>query len=123
MTVPASFEPQTNFSDATLVVGRSSDASAVANCLVATNGETAAEGPVYINGIQFSVFSFSGASAGNLYDTTSYRTVNAGQCYAVEYTIHSTQLANYPASAGLTQFDMDKVQSTLDLVVSTFKFN
>jgi len=122
LTVPQAFEPQTNFSGATLTVGRSADATAVSDCLVATNGETEAGGAVFINGIQFDVFTSNDAGAGNLYDTTSYRTVNNGQCYAVEYTIHSTQLANYPASYDLTQFDMDKIQSTLDLIVSTFKF-
>lgn len=122
LTVPKAFEPQTNFNDATLTVGRSADATAIADCLVATNGESEADGAVFINGIQFNVFTSNDAGAGNIYDTTSYRTVHNGQCYAVEYTIHSGELANYPASYDLTQFDMDKVQSTLDLVVSTFKF-
>lgn len=124
ITIPSAFEPQTNFADATLTVGRSANATAVANCLApdASGGPAMATSTSMINGVAFTVFHSSDAGAGNLYDTTSYRTVHAGKCYAVEYNIHSTQIANYPASYNLKPFDKAQVTGLLDRIVGTFKF-
>lgn len=121
LAIPKAFEPQTNFADAKLTIGKSSDAAAVKDCLTPdpTGGPAIATTTVFVNGVNYTVFTGSDAGAGNLYDTTSYRTVKGGACYAVEYTIHSTQLANYPASYGLTQFDEAKVKDVLDRIVST----
>ncbi len=124
LTIPKVFEPQTNFSDAVLSVGMSSDAKAVAQCLVPdVMNDQASTSTATINGIVFTVFNFSDAGAGNYYETTSYRTIHAGQCYAVEYTIHSNQIANYPTEYQLKPFDKTKIQSVLDRIVGTFKFN
>jgi hypothetical protein len=77
---------------------------------------------VTINGITFTAFNFAGAGAGNYYETTSYRTLHAGQCYAVEYTVHSGQIANYPASYDLQPFNESKINTVMQAVVGTFKF-
>jgi membrane-bound inhibitor of C-type lysozyme len=119
--LPASAQPKTNFDGADFTVGTSADAGAVSACLQATNGEVAA-GTVTINGITFDKFTSSSPGAGNLYDTTSYRLVRDSQCYALEYTIHSSQLANYPASAGIKAFNEATVQSQLAGIVTSFKF-
>jgi hypothetical protein len=121
LTVPKAFEPQTNFADAKFTIGKSSDAAAVADCLTSdpSGGPNTATSTVFVNGTNYTVFTSNDAGAGNLYDTTSYRTVLNDACYAVEYTIHSTQLANYPASYGLTQFDEARVKDVLDRIVST----
>jgi membrane-bound inhibitor of C-type lysozyme len=113
--------PKTNFAGAQFTVGTSANPDAVQSCLVASNGEVAA-GNVTINGVSFAKLTLSDAAAGNLYNTTSYRTVREGQCYAVEYTIHSTQLANYPASAGIKAFDQASVTAQLDAIAKSFKF-
>lgn len=124
LTVPRAFEPQTNFSDATLTVGSSGDPAALAQCLTAdqTGGPAVASSTAIVNGIVFTVFQSSDAGAGNIYQTTSYRTLHAGQCYAVEYTVHSGQIANYPASYNLQSFDQAKIDNLMQAIVGTFKF-
>jgi hypothetical protein len=125
LTIPKVFEPQTNFDDAVLTIGTSSDRNAVAQCLVAEpsdgpSGDTTST--AIINGIPFTVFHLTDVGAGNIYETTSYRTIHAGQCWAVEYTIHSSEIGNYPASYGLQPFDAAKLDNVLDRIVGTFKF-
>jgi hypothetical protein len=123
VTIPSAFEPETNFAGATLTVGASASNQALANCFVsgAVNpGATAAS--TTIGGVLFSVFTSSDAGAGNIYQTTSYRTTHAGECWAVEYTIHSSQIANYPASYNLQPFDQGMATDVLNRMVGTFQF-
>jgi hypothetical protein len=90
---------------------------------VGANGEPAtATTTAIVNEVNFVVFKSSGAGAGNYYETTSYRTLHAGECYAIEYTIHSSQIANYPPSYDLKPFDQAKINSLMEGVVGTFKF-
>jgi hypothetical protein len=77
---------------------------------------------VTINGVTYERVVTSDAGAGNLYLTTSYRTVRNNQCYAIEYTIHSSQLGNYPPSMGITAFDQNKVTAVFEGMVQSFKF-
>jgi hypothetical protein len=123
LTIPRMFEPQTNFSDAKLTVGMSSNSNAIAQCLVPemSVGQNATS-TIMIGGTVFTIFHFADAGAGNYYETTSYRTVHDGQCYAVEYTIHSNQIANYPPEYGLKPFDEIKLHDVLDRIVGTFQF-
>jgi hypothetical protein len=125
LTVPRAFEPQTNFADATLTVGSSEDATAVAQCMSAeqTGGLATPTSTATINGTTFTVFHSNDAGAGNYYQTTSYRTLHAGQCYAIEYTIHSAQIANYPTSYNLQPFDQAKIDTLMQNIIGTFKFN
>lgn len=119
--LPASAQPKTNFAGATFSVGTSADPSAVATCL-SYNPGGGAPTTVTINGVTFDKFTSSDAGAGNLYQTTSYRVVRDSQCYALEYTIHSTQLANYPASAGIKAFNQATLVSQLGGIAASFKF-
>ncbi len=118
--VPQSFMPGTNFGDAWFTVGDSSDPSAVATCLSNLSG-SAATTTVSINGTSFTKLEFQGAAAGNRYDTTSYRMVKDGMCYAVEYTIHYGVLENYPKGA-VQAFDEQKIADALDQVAQSFRF-
>jgi hypothetical protein len=122
--IPSAFEPQTNFADAKLTVGMSQNDIAVTNCLSsgASGIPNSATSTVMINGIAFVVFQSGGAGAGNYYQTTSYRTLHAGACYAVEYTIHSGQIANYPSQYNLKPFDQNQVMNVLNRMVGTFRF-
>ena len=124
LVIPRIFESQTNFDDATLTVGKSSEQSAVVGCLNPdqSGGPNLKNGTTTINGVPFSFIKSSGVGAGNFYDTTSYRTIHGGACYAVEYTIHSSQLGNYPPEYGLKQFDPKPLTDVLDRMVGTFKF-
>ena len=123
LTIPKVFEPQTNFNEARLTVGRSGNANAVSLCAVSpAPGIPGSYATATINRVLFSVYHFSDAGAGNLYDTTSYRTVHNGQCYAVEYTIHSSQIANYPSEYHLQPFDAGRLKQVLNRIVETFRF-
>jgi hypothetical protein len=121
LVVPAAFEPQTNFANAMLTVGSSQSTKALSDCLIAQNGEATSSTQV-INGSTFTIFTSSNPGAGQLYDTTSYRTTHASTCYAIEYTIHSSQLGNFPASYDLQQFDENQVDAVLNTIVGTFTF-
>lgn len=122
INVPRSYmPPKTNFSGAKVTVGVSSDPSAVAMCDTATNGQVSA-GVQTINGTTFTKITGSDAGAGNFYDTTSYHVLKNNMCYVVEYTIHSTNIANFPPDQGITEFDKTQIQGMLDTVVGSFKF-
>lgn len=121
-TLPASFEPQTNLATSKFTVGVSSDPDAVASCTTASNGERAATSTASISGATFSVFTLSDAGAGNFYQTTSYRTLHGGMCYAIEYTIHSLNIGNFPASSYIETFDQAKVQGVFEQMTQSFTF-
>jgi membrane-bound inhibitor of C-type lysozyme len=122
ITIPQSFEPKTNFGDATFTIGTSADPGAVAGCLTDTAGEKTTSANVIINGVSFTRLNFTDVGAGQIYDTTSYRTVRNNQCYAVEYTIHSGNINNYDPSQGISAFDETKVQAVLDGIAQSVKF-
>lgn len=124
LIVPRAFEPQTNFVEATLTVGGSQNDIAIAQCLDPgpNAGLTGASSTAKVNGIQFTIFHSSGVGAGNIYDTTSYRTLHAGECYSVEYTAHSSEIGNYPTAYNLKPFDQNKIDSLMQNIIGTFKF-
>jgi hypothetical protein len=132
MTIPRAFEPQTNFADATLTVGKSSIQQLQAGSLGclgehALMGEPSdypsiATSTVTINNATFTILRSSDAGAGNYYETTSYRALHAGQCWAVEYTIHSSQIGNYPSEYQLKPLDEAKLRDVLDRIAGTFRF-
>ncbi len=124
LAIPRAFEPQTNFIEATFVVGNSGNNTAVENCLVPdpTGGPAVATSTMMLDSVPFVAFHSADAGAGNYYETTSYRAVRGGKCWAVEYTIHSSQIANYPEEYHLTPFDQAKITDLLDRVAGTFRF-
>ena len=123
-TLPSSFEPSTNFQGAKLTIGTSADPSALAECLTynESGGPVTAPTQQTINGVTYAVFKSSDAGAGNFYDTMSYRTLRNSQCYAVEYTVHTTNIGNYSPDQGITAYDAAKVTTILNNVVQSFKF-
>lgn len=124
LTIPKAFQPQSNFGEATLTIGKSKNAKAIADCLKAdaSTGEIAAPTTMNIDGVDFFVTHSSDAGAGNIYESASYRTVQNGSCYAIEYTMHSSQLGNYPESYKLHQFDKVAVEGVLEKIVGTVAF-
>lgn len=119
--IPGSVQPNTNFREAKFAVGSSIDKKSIEECLIPTNGERA-KGEVTINGTLFKKITLTDAGAGNYYDTTSYRTMHADKCYAVEYTIHSTNLRNYGPEQNIQEFDTPFIVQTLESMVQSFKF-
>jgi membrane-bound inhibitor of C-type lysozyme len=119
---PTDYQPKTNLGDATFTVGTSSDPKAVASCLMDNSGLGAAKTTVTYNGITYTKLVTTDAGAGNRYETTSYRTVQNSQCYAIEYTLHYSELANYDPSMGITAFNSTKVHADFDGIVASLKF-
>ncbi len=123
LVIPSSFEPKTNFADAKFTVGTSPSPDAVAQCLATPqSGTPVKKSTVVIHGTTYTKFVTTDAGAGNQYETTSYRTIRNGQCYAVEYTIHSTNLGNYDPSQGISAYDHVKVEDVLESIVQSFMF-
>jgi membrane-bound inhibitor of C-type lysozyme len=122
VTIPSSFQPKTNFVGAQFTFGTSVDAAAVSGCLADANGEPVKSSTTTINGVPFTELSYGDVGAGNLYDITSYRIVHNNQCYAAEYVVHSSELGNYPPSAGITAFNSSTVQSLLDGIARSVRF-
>lgn len=122
VTIPRSYQPQTNFSEGTFTIGAASDPTAVKGCLKGANGGVVSPELISINGNDFTKVTYRDAGAGNFYDTTSYRILRNDQCYAVEYTIHSTNIGNYSPDQGITAFDQAKVQGILEKMAQSFKF-
>lgn len=114
LTLPKSFQPNTNFSKAMVTVGVSMDPTGVNGCLQAENGEINRS-----SGTSFSRFTLSDAGAGNYYETTSYRTLKNGACLSIETIIHSTSLAAYPANSGIKEFNKSAVQQKLNQVINS----
>lgn len=123
LAIPKAFEPQTNFNEATLSVGTSDNNKAIMQCLVPeTTDNQSTTFTKMINGTLFTVFHLTDVGAGNIYEMTSYRTLHAGQCWAVEYTIHSSEIGNYPQEYQLKPLDGAKLHDVLDRIVGTFQF-
>ncbi len=120
VNVSKDYEPKTNFAGAYFTISRSVDALAFQSCLEPTNGEKN-EGEAKVSGFLFTKFISTDAGAGNFYDTTSYRGMMNGYCYAIEYTMHSTNIANYPADLEIKEFNKSKIQDQLENIVKSFK--
>ncbi len=88
----------------------------------ASSGNGVTKSTATVNGIKYTIFVSTDAGAGNRYETTSYRTVQHGQCYAIEYTIHYAVLENFDPSSGVTGFDQKKVHDALDGIVQSLQF-
>jgi membrane-bound inhibitor of C-type lysozyme len=123
VNIPKSFMPaKTNFSEAKFTVGTSVDPDAIKNCLIYNFGGVGTTSDVIVNNRKFTKMNFIDVGAGNYYDTTSYRTVYNGQCYAIEYTIHSSSINNYSPDQGIKAFDKTKIIHVLDGIIGSFKF-
>jgi membrane-bound inhibitor of C-type lysozyme len=122
VNVPQTYQPKTNFGDAKFTVGTSVDAKAIKNCLTDMSGSGVTKSTVTINNITYTKFVSTDAGAGNRYETTSYRTVQDNQCFALEYTIHYAELANFDPSTGVTAYNSVQVHNDLDSIVQSFNF-
>ncbi|MBP6904539.1 MAG: hypothetical protein KBB91_00595 [Candidatus Pacebacteria bacterium] len=121
VSIDTSTQPNTNFMSAWFNVGSSTSVQEIKNCLVATNGEEA-KGSATINGVEYKKFLLGDAGMSQYYETTSYRALRDTQCYAIEYTIHSSSLAAYDSSQGITAFDKAAITAVLESMVQSFKF-
>lgn len=116
-----SYMPGTNFSDARFTIGRSADAEEIKSC-TAVQDSMSERKDVKFGGYPFVMISTSEAAAGNRYDSTMYRGIFDGDCYAIEYTIHSTNIGNYPPERGIREFDKDKIVSIMEKMADSVEF-
>jgi membrane-bound inhibitor of C-type lysozyme len=121
VSIPQKFMPKTNFGEAKFIVGTSADPGEVRNCLKPSYSGFGTTTKVTIGDRKFTKITFTDAGAGNYYDIASYRTVYNGQCYAVESTIHSTNLGNYSPDQGIKQFDRLKINLILQSMAQSFR--
>jgi hypothetical protein len=124
ISISTTTQPQTNFAGAEFRVAYSSSSNALAKCATVDPNQNfpSAVSQEVVNGIRFTSYKTSDAGAGNFYNTTSFRTLHAGACYAVDLMIHSTNIANYPPERQIQQFDAAKAESALRAILQTFKF-
>jgi hypothetical protein len=114
---------KTNLGQAYLLISSSNDPQIVSTCT--EPNQTAGEveeviGNEVINGYTFVHTSSDGAGAGNRYQQEIYRTVNKNICYEVIYYLHSSNVGNFPADSGITEFDVNAVIQKFYSVFSTF---
>ena len=119
LVVPSSYQPGTNFNEAKFMVGVSTDPAAMASCLTGPQGAKAVA--TKVGDATAAKLTFSDAAAGNRYDTTSYRALHNGQCYAIEYTIHYGNIDNYQKGS-VKEFDEASLTAALDEVAHSFQF-
>lgn len=119
--VNKSFYPNTNFSNANLRVGRSTDPNAINTCTTDTSGGEKIDGVKNIEGYSFTKFTSREGAAGNIYDLTSYRGIVDGDCYSIEYLIHSTNIYNYPEGQ-VKEFDENKLKNEFEKIINSFDF-
>jgi len=121
--IPKTYVPNTNFSSATMSIGASTDIKEISSCTSATalNGEVI-KGSTTISGYPFTKFFSTDAGAGNYYETMSYRGLLDGDCYALEYTIHSTNIANYSPEQNIKEFDKEEIENEFESMIQSFKF-
>jgi hypothetical protein len=125
VVIPKSYMPGTNFSDAAVTVGVSTDPRELggAGCPAGDTGTAPGSATAEtINDQTFTKITNAEAAAGNRYDTKSYFTIRDGDCYVIESVVHSTNIGNYPASSGIKEFDKDKIDSLIDEIVKSFTF-
>jgi hypothetical protein len=119
-TLPASVEEGTNLIEAGVYVGVATITKATAACLEPGETEKAVSTRLLHDSI-FKVFTSTGAAAGNIYETTSYRTIRNGNCFEIIAVIHYGNIGSYPPGQ-VEQFDVKNVSSILDRMVESFRF-
>lgn len=118
--LPPSLFEGTNLGEAGVYIGASTDPAIVAVCTKPSlDANESSAGDMVVDGASFSVTTSTGVGAGNIYETTSYRTVHNGACIEIVELLHSSNIANYTPGT-VEQFDHQKFSGFLDGIVQTF---
>ncbi len=110
----------TNLGEAAFIVGASSTEKAQSICLEKSPIENKQDSDLTIDGITFKVFEGTDVGAGNLYQSTSYRTVRNNTCYEAVLLLHSGNIFNYPTGE-VEEFNQQEALGQLEAILNTFK--
>ncbi|MDE2311986.1 MAG: hypothetical protein KGJ93_02765 [Patescibacteria group bacterium] len=114
------FYSGTNYVDSAFTVSNDY-VSKPAQCFLDSAGKTLTSVET-INGTKFYTGENVGAAAGNLYNSVIYRTLNKDWCTEITLTVHTGNIANYPAGS-VTEVDQNKPLAVLRQMLSTFTFS
>ncbi|MEI8337571.1 MAG: hypothetical protein WCF92_00295 [bacterium] len=120
--IPRTIQPKTNFGEAVFDVGIGSDKLSVKDCLVAPEGNFVGVSSSTVNGVDYLVFHYNDAGAGNFYDVTSYHTIKNGKCFVLDSMIHSSNIGNYSPDQGINEFNKTLVHNILKNITDSFRF-
>jgi len=112
----------TNLAEASFIAGASSSSGILDKCLKMSPEEQKQDADETINGISFKVFEGTGAAAGNLYETKSYRTIKKNTCYEAVILLHSGNIGNYSPGA-VREFDRQAALDGLEAILGAYSFN
>jgi len=116
--------PRTNYGGAYLTISIGTDKPSLDNCykkpshmkLPAASAKFS--DTQLINGRIFYTDTFQDLAAGSVYDSKIYRVLVDGRCFEAVQTIHTGNIANYPAGTA-TEFDQSKAMSILNQMLDT----
>ncbi|HET6527521.1 MAG TPA: hypothetical protein VFG39_02100 [Balneolaceae bacterium] len=117
-----SFQPKTNFSEATVTLGWSDNPQQTQSCFKLPSRYIFEADTIQKDGESFRYVRFGEAGAGNFYLITQYRARKWNRCYSIESVVHSTNIHNYPSKSGITEFDSLKVHKVLQSVIEGLTF-
>lgn len=119
-------DEKSNFSEAYMVIGRSSEKGLLSTCETFADLPNRAEndsiGTKTLNGLTWRTETAAEAAAGNLYESRLYRIAIDGACYEAALTLHTGNINNYPAESGIKEFDKEKAFSILERALATLRF-
>ena len=110
--------PKTNYGEAYLVISMGTDKSSLDGCYKSPQPGKELSDTQVINGITFHTGTIRDLGAGSIYDSKIYRVLVDGRCFEVTQTIHTGNIANYPAGTA-TEFDQSKAMSILNQILET----
>jgi len=114
--------PRTNYGGAYLVISIGTDKLSLDDCYKKPSHMVLAN-PKFsdtqlINGRTFYTDTFRDHAAGSVYDSKIYRILIDNRCFEAVQTIHTGNIANYPAGTA-TEFDQSKAMSILNQMLGT----
>jgi hypothetical protein len=111
----------TNYSEAYLVVSRSTKPEVVHTCVDFSSEENVRKGSgIRSDGINFSYGTTVEAAAGNIYESALYRTTFQSRCYEIALVIHTGNAGNYDPP--VAEFDRSLALEPLEEILRTFTF-
>ncbi|MBP6911806.1 MAG: hypothetical protein KBB88_01220 [Candidatus Pacebacteria bacterium] len=123
LDIPQSYFSDTNFSGAMLTIGQSSAEKEIRECLTTSHLGPDTSVDATIDNFPAKKYHWTDAGAGNFYETTSYHTIVDGDCFVLEYTIHSTNIGNYTSEQNIQEFNKEKITKELEEIIKNISFH